>query len=174
MPAIFGKIDKIKPAYDILYKIVLFVCKILLIGDILITTFQVIGRYIPAIPNPSWTEEIVLTFMSYMAVLSATLAIRKKSHIRMTAFDQYLPPILIKVLDVFADIGIFVLAFVMIVVGWEYACTIGAKASYTSLPWLSRFWMYLPVPMAGVALVIFQIESLYNNIKAFWVKEDKE
>lgn len=97
MPAIFEKIDKIKPAYDVAYKVVLFICKLLLVVDILITSFAVLGRYVPFIPDPSWSEEVVLTCMSYMAVLSAALAIRRGAHIRMTAFDTYLPPIVIKV-----------------------------------------------------------------------------
>lgn len=79
MPTIFEKIDKIKPAYDLTYKFVLFICKILLILDIVITSVAVAGRYIPFIPDPSWSEEVVLTFMSYMAVLSAALAIRRGS-----------------------------------------------------------------------------------------------
>ena len=40
MPAIFEKIDKIKPAYDITYKVVLFVCKLLLIGDMIINSMS--------------------------------------------------------------------------------------------------------------------------------------
>jgi len=174
MPAIFEKIEKIKPAYDVAYKAILFVCKVLLIADILITCISILGRYVPFIPDPSWSEEVVLTCMSYMAVLSAALAIRRKAHIRMTAFDSYLPSVVIKILDVFADIGVLVLAYIMITVGWQYASTIGAKGSYVSMPWLSRFWMYFPVPVAGVAMLIFEIESLYTNIKAFWVKEDKK
>ena len=66
-----------KPAYDITYKVVLFICKLLLIADILITTMSVIGRYVSFIPDPAWSEEVVLTCMSYMAVLSAALAIRR-------------------------------------------------------------------------------------------------
>jgi len=174
MPAIFGKIDKIKPAYDVVYKVVLFVCKLLLIVDILITSFAVVGRYVSFIPDPSWSEEVVLTCMSYMAVLSAALAIRRGAHIRMTALDTYLPPILIKMLDVLADVGVLVLAYIMITVGWQYASTLGAKGTYVSMPFLSRFWMYFPVPLAGVAMVIFELESLYNNIKKFWVKEEKK
>ena len=91
MPKIFTTLDKIKPAYDITYKVVLFICKLLLIADILITTMSVIGRYVSFIPDPAWSEEVVLTCMSYMAVLSAALAIRRGAHIRMTAFDVYLP-----------------------------------------------------------------------------------
>ena len=105
MPKIFTTLDKIKPAYDITYKVVLFICKLLLIADIIITTMSVIGRYVPFIPDPAWSEEVVLTCMSYMAVLSAALAIRRGAHIRMTAFDVYLPKIAVKVLDILADLA---------------------------------------------------------------------
>ena len=166
MPKIFTTLDKIKPAYDITYKVVLFICKILLIADILITTMSVIGRYVPFIPDPSWSEEVVLTCMSYMAVLSAALAIRRGAHIRMTAFDVYLPK------DILSDVAVMVLGVVMMAVGWNYATTLGGRGFYVSMPWLSRFWMYFPVPLAGVAMVIFEIESLYNHIKSFFVKEE--
>ena len=73
MPKIFDAIDKIKPAYDTAYKVILFICKLLLIADILITSMAVAGRFISFIPDPAWSEEIVLTLMSYMAVLSAAL-----------------------------------------------------------------------------------------------------
>ena len=56
MPKIFTTLDKIKPAYDITYKVVLFICKLLLIADILITTMSVIGRYVSFIPDPAWSD----------------------------------------------------------------------------------------------------------------------
>lgn len=174
MPKIFEKIDKLKPAYDVTYKIVMFLCKLLLITDILITTFSVIGRYVDFIPDPAWSEEVVLTCMAYMAVLSAALAIRRNAHIRMTAFDTYLPKNLIRVLDIVADVAVLVLAVIMIVCGWSYAAKIGAKGSYVSMPKVSRFWMYFPVPLAGVAMVVFEIEAIYNHIKGFFVKEEKK
>ena len=172
MPKIFTTLDKIKPAYDIAYKVVLFICKILLIADILITTMSVIGRYVSFIPDPSWSEEVVLTCMSYMAVLSAALAIRHGAHIRMTAFDMYLPKKVVKALDILSDVAVMILGVVMMVVGWNYATTLGGRGFYVSMPWLSRFWMYFPVPLAGVAMIIFEIESLYNHIKSFFVKEE--
>ena len=172
MPAIFEKIDKIKPAYDITYKVVMFICKILLIADIAITSMSVAGRYIPFIPDPAWSEEVVLTCMSYMAVLSAALAIRRGAHIRMTALDPYLPKTLVKILDIIADLAVLILAVIMITVGWKYASGIGSKGTYVSMPKVSRFWMYFPVPLAGVAMLIFELEALYNHIKVFFVKEE--
>ncbi|MCR4763247.1 MAG: TRAP transporter small permease [Lachnospiraceae bacterium] len=174
MVSFFEKVDKLRPVYDITYRIVLFICKILLIGDILITSYSVLGRYISFIPDPAWTEEIVLTFMSYMAVLSAALAIRKKSHIRMTAFDKYLPEAALKALDILADVAVFVLAVIMITTGWQFATTIGGRGTYVSIPTLSRFWKYFPIPVAGVAMLLFEIEALYGHIKGIFIKEGKE
>lgn len=173
MPAIFETIDKIKPIYDIVYKVTLFICKLLLIADIGITFMAVCGRYIPFIPDPAWSEQVVLTLMSYMAVLSAALAIRNGSHIRMTSFDSYLPKALIRFLDILADLAVLVLALIMIVVGWQYAQTIGGRGAYESMPWLSRFWMYFPIPLAGVAMLVFELEALYNHVKQIFVKGDE-
>lgn len=174
MPAIFTTLDKIKPAYDWAYKIVMLVCKLLLIADILITTMAVCGRYIPFIPDPAWSEEIVLTCMSYMAVLSAALAIRRGAHIRMTALDSYLPKNVVKFLDILADVAVMILAIIMIVQGWKYTTTLGTRGYYISLPKLSKFWMYLPIPVAGVAMLVFEIEALYNHVKGFFVKEGEQ
>ena len=171
MPKIFNTIDKLKPAYDIIYKVVLFICKLLLIADIIIASMAVAGRYIPFIPAPAWSEEIILTLMSYMAVLSAALAIRRGAHIRMSAFDRYFPKKLLVVLDILAGIFVLVLGIVMITEGWKYAMMIGSKAYYISIPSLSKRWMYFPVPLAGAAMVIFQVEALYNSIKSLWEAE---
>ena len=185
MPKIFETLDKARPVYDVAYKVFLFICKILLIADILITTYAVIGRYcqqlstkypdilgfLAVVKDPPWTEEIVLTCMSYMAVLAAALAIRRGAHIRMTAFDQYLPKPVLKGLDILADVAVMALGLIMLVEGWKYASTLGSRAYYVSLPKLSRFWMYLPVPVAGVAMIVFELEALYNHIKSFFVPE---
>ena len=132
MPKFFQTVDKIKPAYDITYKIVLFICKLLLTADLVITSVCVVGRYVPFVPDPAWSEEVVLTLMSYMAVLSAALAIRRNAHIRMTAFDQYLPKSVIRALDILADVAVLILGVVMITVGFSYAVQIGAKGNYLS------------------------------------------
>lgn len=172
MPKFFYAIDKLKPAYDVIYKVVLFICKVFLIADILITSMAVAGRFISFIPDPAWSEEVVLTLMSYMAVLSAALAIRRGAHIRMSAFDRYLPKKLLVVLDILAGISVLVLGIVMITEGWKYAMLIGSRGSYISMPNLSKRWMYFPVPLAGIAMVIFQLEVLYKHVKSFW--KDKE
>lgn len=178
MSKFFTTMDKIKHAYDWTDRIVMITCKLLLIADILITSYAVAGRmfnqYVPFLKDPAWSEEVVLTCMSYMAVLSAALAIRRGSHIRMTAFDKYLPKRTIKFLDILSDIAVLSLGLIMLFVGWRYATTLGGRGFYVSIPWLSRFWMYFPVPLAGLAMIIFELESLYNHLKSFFMKEEEK
>ena len=174
MPKFFQTVDKIKPAYDITYKIVLFICKLLLTADLVITSVCVVGRYVPFVPDPAWSEEVVLTLMSYMAVLSAALAIRRNAHlVCRLLLDQYLPKSVIRALDILADVAVLILGVVMITVGFSYAVQIGAKGNYVSMPSVSKFWMYFPIPLAGIAMVVFEIEAVYNHIKGIFVKEEK-
>jgi len=175
MPSVFQKLEKIKPLYDWTYKIVLFICKLLLIGDILITSWAVAGRYLPFIEDPYWSEEIVLTLMVYMAVLSATLAIRKGGHIRMTAFDRYLSKTTLKISDIIADIAVFILGIVLLIYGIRF-CTspLGMLGRYASITSLSKFWQYLSIPVAGLGMIIFEFEQIYLHTKALFEKENEE
>ena len=162
MEGFFKQVDKIKPLYDVTYKVMLFVCKLLLIADILITSVSVACRYLSkynhAIHDPAWSEEVVLTLMAYMAVLSAALAIRRGAHIRMTALDVYFPKKLLKALDILNDVFVLALSIVMIVVGMKYAQTIGSKGSYVSMPFLSRFWLF-SYPGSGNSDVRFRTRA---------------
>ena len=176
MPAFFQKLEKIKPIYDWAYKIILLICKLLLIADIIITSITVAGRYFPFFTAPHWGEEIVLTLMVYMAVLSATLAIRKRSHIRMTAFDKYLPRKVLIALDLLADIAVLVLGVILLSEGLEVVSPTGniAKfARYSSLPNLSQTWMYLPVAIAGVGMILFELEQVFLRIEEFYKPDDE-
>ncbi len=174
MPALFRTLEKIKPVYDWTYKVLMFICKLLLIGDIVITAWAVTGRYVPFISDPHWSEEIVLTLMVYMAVLSATLAIRRGAHIRMTAFDSYLPKKVLLVSDILADIAVLVLGVVLVYYGIKFCNSpLSLRGKYASLP-LSKFWQYLPIPVAGVGMIIFELEQIFQHIEALYLENKKK
>ena len=174
MPALFRTLEKIKPVYDWTYKVLMFICKLLLIGDIVITAWAVAGRYIPFISDPHWSEEIVLTLMVYMAVLSATLAIRRGAHIRMTAFDSYLPKKTLLVSDILADIAVLILGIVLVYYGIKFCNSpLSMRGKYASLP-LSKFWQYLPIPVAGAGMIIFELEQVFQHIEALYLENKKK
>lgn len=171
----FKLLQKLRPIYDWTDRIIMFICKLLLIADVAITSMAVSGRYIPFIPDPAWSEQIVLTLMVYMAVLSATLAIRRRTHIRMTAFDPYLPKNLVKFLDLLSDVAVLALGAVMLVYGIRVCNSPLARfGRYESIPTLSRVWMFLPIPVAGAGMVIFELEQIFQRIEAFFVDDTNE
>ena len=163
----------IERVLDKLYALVMFICKIALIADILITSYAVagryVGKYIPLFKDPAWSEEVVLTLMTYMAFL----AVRKGTHIRMTSLDEFLPKKLCQVLDIFADVLILAFSIIMIYEGFNTATTVGSRVKYATLPALSKFWMYAGVPIAGIVICIFILEALVKDVKKLSGKEDK-
>lgn len=171
MASFFKTMDKLKPGFDIAYNIILLACKVMLVLEVILAAIMVGGRYIFH-NQPPWASELILTFMVYMTMLSAALALRRGAHIRMNAFDKYLPKLALELLDLLADVGIFVFAVIMIKEGWLFAST--AKGTYSSMPFLSKGFLYMPIPVAGVCTLVFQLETLYNQIKGFFVKEEKE
>ena len=173
MPAIFATLKKVEPVYVKVYNFTMLICKVFLTADILITGYIVLARYVHALPAPSWGEEVILTLMAYMSVLSAALAIKRQAHIRMEAFDRYLGPTICHALDLVADIAVIILAFIMLIVGWKYALAIGARGTYTSMPFLSKFWQYFPVPLAGLAMIFFELERIVIDLEALYTKEAK-
>lgn len=174
MPAFFKALNKVKPVYDWTYKIVMFICKLLLVADILITCWVVIGRYVSFIATPFWGEEIILTLMVYMSVLSATLAIRTRAHIRMTAFDKYLPKKVLLCSDLLADLAVMALGIVLVVFGIKFCNSpLSLRGKYASIPTLSKVWQYIPVVVAGVGMIIFELEQVFQHIEAFFVKDDE-
>ena len=156
-----------------LYRVVKIICQLFLIAEICITSMAVAGRYIPFIPDPVWSEELTLTCMIYMAFIGASLAVRKKTHIRMTSLDRYMPVKLVQAIEIFDDLLVLIFSLMMVIEGFPYAINAG-KAVYVSLPALSRFWLYAPVPFAGVAMSIFQLEGLVKDVRVFLAKEAKE
>ena len=167
----------IERVLDKLYALVMFICKIALIADILITSYAVagryVGKYIPLFKDPAWSEEVVLTLMTYMAFLAAALAVRKGTHIRMTSLDEFLQKKLCQVLDIFADVLILAFSIIMIYEGFNTATTVGSRVKYATLPALSKFWMYAGVPIAGIVICIFILEALIKDVKKLSGKEDK-
>ena len=173
MPEVFIKLRKFEAVYNFVYSVFMLICKLLLVADILITSWIVLARYIKVIPAPNWGEELILTLMSYMAVLSAALAIKRNAHIRMTAFDRYLPEKVIITLDLIADLAVLALAVVMLVTGWSYATGLGAKGTFISMPWLSKFWQYFPIPLAGLAMIFIEVERIVLDIERYFIREEE-
>ena len=43
---------------------------------------------------------------------------------------------------------------------------------YESIPTLSRVWMYLPIPIAGAGMIIFELEQIFQHLEELFGIED--
>ena len=69
------------------------------------------------------------------------------------------------------------LGVVLVVYGVKFCNSpLSLRGKYASIPTLSKVWQYLPIVVAGVGMVIFELEQVFLHIEALFVKgnENKE
>jgi len=149
------KISSVVKFFDAVDFVFMSFCKLCFIGMVVITSYVVFGRFVLN-KSPVWGEPIVLMCMVYMSLISASLAIRKDTHIRMTIIDLFVPEKVIAVCKACAQVMIFGFSIFMIFNGWQFAMLAG-KNVITGVG-IKSMWLYLSVPVAGVALALMEIE----------------
>ena len=125
--------------YDGIYWLFMTFCKIVFIASIVITSYVVFMRFVMS-KTPRWGEQAILMCMVYMALISASLAIRTDKHLRVVLI-QYLFPQKVrakamKVLHSLSQVTIFLFSLFM------------------------KSWLYAAVPVAGVCMLLMQSERL--------------
>lgn len=134
-------------------------CKMVFIASIVITTYVVFCRYVLS-TTPRWGEQAILLCMVYMALISASLAVRTDKHIRVVLI-QYLFPVSIRdkamgILHGFAQIGIFAFSLFMILKGYDFTMLM-TKSTMSGLG-VPNSVLYASVPIAGLCMLIMQSE----------------
>ena len=77
--------------------------------------------------------------------------------------------------DILADLAVLALGVVLVVYGIKFCNSpLSIRGKYASIPTLSKFWQYLPIPVAGAGMIIFELEQVFQRIEAFFVKDEKK
>ncbi len=150
-----------KKFYDYVYLFFLTLCKLLFIVTVVVTAYLVFGRFILH-SQPVWGEEIVLMSITYMALISAALAIRDDSHMKMTIIEFLVPKKWVSVLKIIALIVICIFALFMVVEGIKFAY-IMRLSKMTGLQ-IKTTWLYLAVPVSGVAIILMVSEKFLEAL----------
>lgn len=146
-----------KKVYDAFYRIFMSFCQILFIVSICVTSYVVFCRYILHF-TPRWGEQTILICMVYMTMISASLAVRKDTHIRVTIIDFLLPKKAISFLKYFAHICICGFSFFMITAGYDF-CVRMSRTTLSGIP-IKQSYLYAAVPIAGVAMLLMESEKV--------------
>ncbi|MEW6624546.1 MAG: TRAP transporter small permease [Bacillota bacterium] len=125
-------------------------CKVLLVIQILTVSWVVFGRYVLN-KTPRWGEELGLMTMVWFGLLSASLAIRSDSHLRLSLLDMILSKKNLKVVEWFVTIAVIGFACFLIWSGIQLVEL--TSSNRLSGIRISSAWLYLAVPVSGVAML---------------------
>lgn len=145
--------------YNAVYWLFMTFCKMLFIASICTTSYVVFCRYILS-KTPRWGEQAILLCMVYMALISASLAIRTDKHIRVVLI-QYVFPTRIRakamsILHGLSQISIFAFSLFMIIYGYQFTELMSrSKMSGLGVP---NSVLYAAVPIAGICMLLMQSE----------------
>lgn len=158
-PVFESEVSHVKKFYDCIYWLFMTFCKLLFIMSICITSYVVYCRYILS-RTPRWGEQSILLCMVYMALISASLAVRTDKHIRVVLI-QYVFPVQIRekamaFLHALSQVCIFLFSLFMIVYGYQFTMLM-SKSIMSGIP-VKNSIMYAPVPIAGVCMLLMQSE----------------
>lgn len=140
--------------FEGIYKIVEFASALCLCGQVVIISIAVIGRYVFSY-TPTWSEEIARVLMVWMSFLTASMAIKDDTHVRISVFDRFFGEKGLKIRDtVFSIINIIF----SLMLFWEGSKLV-MQTSRTKLPGsgISSGVLYASICVGGLFMAIMLI-----------------
>ncbi|MCM3716076.1 TRAP transporter small permease [Alkalihalobacillus oceani] len=130
--------------------------KVLLVLLVMIVSWIVFGRYVLS-ATPAWGEELAKILMVWIALTSASMAIRTDTHLRLSIIDFILPKKYMNMVHWVVLIMMSVFSIFFIIAGFQLV----QLTSTNTLPGLriSSSWLYLAVPISGLAMLLQIIDK---------------
>ena len=152
-------LDKITLVFDAIYRVLLEYSKFVLLVLILIVSAQVFARYIVG-HSISWSDEVALILMVWMAFIAMAIGVRMNLHIAITAVFNALPEKAQFIIGKFNQLVIFAIGVVLMVYGSLLIdSTITSTLPATHLPAAT---LYLMIPVSGFYISYFTVFEFFG------------
>lgn len=133
---------------DWISRFMILVCVLFFAVMVFSVSYGVIGRYVPFIRNPRWTQELAILCMVWLCFVSAGYAIKNGLHVRMTILTGLLPEKAQRVITRCTYVLLLAVNVFFVVYGMQLMhLTRRARMSATGWPMKVT---YLPVVVGGV------------------------
>lgn len=131
-------------------------CGVLLAALTVVVTFQVLGRYVPFIPRPLWTEEIARLLLAWLVFVGAAVALRRSEHFVIDLIPSKLDERFGRVLQLLVLTLLTVISLVLLVGGAMLAY--GGLTRISTTSGLHLAWALSAVPVGALCMTIFSLE----------------
>ncbi len=135
----------------------------LMLGVVLVGTFW---RYLLNDPI-LWTEEAARYLMIWMALIAASITMKRREHVRMQLLVNMLPPVLKKIVETATSLAVAYFLFILTREGIVMA--LSARGQTSPALGIPMFWPLLAVPLSG-GLTLLQLILL---LVADWTADSR-
>lgn len=143
----------------LIYDVFTAVCGVLLAILVTSVTGAVFFRYVVALPLP-WGEEVAVYSFIWTVLLGTSLGVKDHTHLVADLLPERLPGIWDKALVVFIHLMSTIVALLFLWYGYDYAI-LGLTRYSVSMDF-PMFYIYVSMPIAGAAMLLFLIEKFYE------------
>lgn len=143
---------------DCLSAFMITVCVVIFAVMVFSVSYGVVGRYIPFIRNPRWTQELAILCMVWLCFLGAGYAIKEKLHVRMTVINFLVPKKIAVFLHRCAYLMLVLVNLMWIFYGFRLLeLTKTAKMSATGWPMGITYFSVVIGGIYGAAMAVYRI-----------------
>lgn len=121
-------------------------------------SYGVLGRYLPFVKNPRWTQELAILCMVWLCFLGAGYAIKEGLHVRMTLISFLVPKKLASVLHGCAYGLLLVINLMWVIYGIQLLqLTKMAKMAATGWPMSVTYFSVVAGGVYGMAMALYRL-----------------
>ena len=146
---------------------------VMLVTGILVidVVWGVFTRYVLGHQSP-WTEELARLLLIWVALLGASIAFIRKSHLGVDYFVGKLNERWQTIGQIFVYLLVAIFAGIVLIYG-GYSLVSSALENSQPTPALNieMGYVYLAVPISGIFIIIFSIETIIEMIGSLFKKE---
>ena len=150
-------------AKNVLNQILKVVSVVLFIAMVLLTTYQVIARYI--FKSPSSISEVLTRYaFVWLIIVSATYVFGQRDHIAITFLRDKFKGISRKIIDVAIECVIIIFSATIMVYG-GFTVTQMNMLQYDSMLNIPTGIVYSIIPICGVLIILYSIYNIIQSVK---------
>lgn len=127
------------------------------------TVWQVFTRQVLNSPS-TWSEEFAKICFVWLSFLGAAFVFGERGHIAVDFLARQAPLGIQRVFATLVQVSILIFAALGMVWGGMRAASIAWNQNLTALPFTIG-WVYIVIPIAGIAIAFFSVIDLINVLK---------
>ena len=141
-----------------LNKVLSFLAGLSMTVMVVLTTYQVIARYVFNSPS-TWSEELVGYLFGWSTMLGATIVSGERGHMNIPVIIDRFNPTLRKAFHIFGEVIAFLFSAAILVFG-GYQVSLLAMGQQTSSLGVAVGVFYWVMPVCGVVILIYSVLNI--------------